>query len=279
SNSVAFGINTASSGIQSSAFGNRSVSSGNNTFSVGNSGEARGHKSAAFGERNLASGERSIVFGNLNKATGENSSAFGEWTETTLKNSAVFGTYNIIDSNFLFTIGNGSSNSSRGNALTIRSNGWMGIGATTPTGSEKLKVNGSIVTAGGTYPDYVFEDYFNDFSELNPDYKFKTLAETKAFIEKNRHLPGILPVTALSRTADGKYEFNLSELSVQSLEKIEELFLYVIEQDEKTGSLKEELNGLHATHEELTASNHTLEALIADMQLRLKVVEEKINKE
>src|SRR5690606_16662282 len=119
SNSVAFGINTASSGIQSSAFGNRSVSSGNNTCSVGNSGEARGHKSAAFGERNLASGERSIVFGNLNKATGENSSAFGEWTETTLKNSAVFGTYNIIDSNFLFTIGNGSSNSSRGNALTI----------------------------------------------------------------------------------------------------------------------------------------------------------------
>src|SRR5690606_5662412 len=192
---------------------------------------------------NKANGIRSASFGTFNIAGGGNSVTFGERVTTTRDNSAAFGTFNSDNADFLFMVGNGANASSKKNALTIRSNGWMGIGATTPTGSEKLKVNGSIVTAGGTYPDYVFEDYFNDFSELNPEYKFKTLAETKAFIEKNRHLPGILPVTALSRTADGKYEFNLSELSVQSLEKIEELFLYVIEQDEKTASLKEELNG------------------------------------
>jgi len=109
-------------------------------------------------------------------------------------------------------------------------------------GTERLKVNGSIVTAGATYPDYVFQDYFDGSSKLNSDYKFTTIYEAEKFIKENNHLPGVTPIGALEKTENG-YAINLTDLSVQLLEKIEELYLYTIEQqkqiDELTNLVKE----------------------------------------
>ncbi|WP_430615338.1 hypothetical protein [Flavobacterium sp. JP2137] len=117
------------------------------------------------------------------------------------------------------------------NTDNIYTNGWVGIGYNTASDvpNEKLRVNGSISTVNSSYADYVFEDYYNGFSEIKLDYQFKNLDAVEAFIKTNRHLPGITPIHELAKTAEG-YAFNLSELSIQLLEKTEELYLHLIEQ-------------------------------------------------
>ena len=118
------------------------------------------------------------------------------------------------------------------------------------TGTQKLKVNGSIVTAGATYPDYVFEDYYNKSSVIKPAYKFSSLYDTEKFIKENKHLPGVTSIKELEKTTEG-YSFNISDLSVQSLEKIEELYLHTIEQQKQIDEQKSQITLLLSITEKL----------------------------
>jgi len=88
-----------------------------------------------------------------------------------------------------------------------------------------------------TYPDYVFESYFQGYSNLNSDYSFKTLAEVESFILENGHLPN---VKSYQEVKDEGMTINVGEMTVTNLEKIEELFLYEIETNKKMESLSEE---------------------------------------
>ena len=158
------------------------------------------------------------------------------------------GTTNVLDLRPLikepwFSVTNSIGATS--NMEDVYTMGWVGIGHAAPSGSlnEKLRVNGAITTTNGYYADYVFEDYFDGASDLKADYKFKSLEETKAFINKNRHLPGITPITKLEKTKEG-YSFNISELSIQSLEKIEELYLHIIEQQGQLDAKDQEIKAL-----------------------------------
>jgi len=90
-------------------------------------------------------------------------------------------------------------------------------------------------TDTSTYPDYVFESYFNDTSEINPEYQFKSLYQVASFIEKNGHLPGVKSYEEVK--ADGM-SINLAETTITNLEKIEELYLYVIELKKENDALK-----------------------------------------
>ncbi|GAA3976684.1 hypothetical protein GCM10022246_31230 [Pedobacter ginsengiterrae] len=111
------------------------------------------------------------------------------------------------------------------------------------TGSQKLKVNGSIVTTSNTYPDYVFEKYFTGNSSINPKYDFKKLEEVKSFIQKNHHLPGIISIKDLQKS-EGGYAIDLTKLSIQQLEKIEELYLHVIELESLTKKQQNQIQKL-----------------------------------
>jgi hypothetical protein len=116
---------------------------------------------------------------------------------------------------------------------------WLGIGTNAgPTSNnERLFVNGGIRTTSNIYADYVFEEYLEGSSTLNSDYKFKSLKEVESFIKVNKHLPGVTGIKDLQKTELG-YSYNLTELSIQSLEKIEELYLHVIEQQKIIEDLK-----------------------------------------
>ena len=92
----------------------------------------------------------------------------------------------------------------------------------------------SFHTKKNRYPDYVFDHYYDGKSSLNDTYKFPSLEEVEKFTEKYHHLPG---VTSDSDIKDG---IDLSELSVQNLEKVEELYLHVIEMNKKLKELKKE---------------------------------------
>ena len=143
-------------------------------------------------------------------------------------------------------IGNGTSESSRSanvllfgdnthvqigewqadNMLSFQANtynfttGNVGIGTTSP--SYKLDVNGTIraneIIVNTTGADFVFAE----------DYQLRPLSEVKAFIKENKHLPEIKSAQEMQENGVG-----VNELQTQLLQKIEELTLYILQQEEK----------------------------------------------
>ncbi|WP_264550748.1 beta strand repeat-containing protein [Flavobacterium sp. N2038] len=157
------------------------------------------------------------------------------------------------------------------NTDDVYTQGWVGIGFDTPSAApnEKLRVNGAITTVNSYYADYVFEDYFKGFSDIKSDYKFKQLAEVDAYIKKNKHLPGITPISELVKTKEG-YSFNMSELSIQLLEKTEELYLHVIEQEKELEVKNNEI-------QQLKAESAAIKAASAAMNVRLEKLEKLVS--
>jgi hypothetical protein len=107
--------------------------------------------------------------------------------------------------------------------MRITNTGSVGIG-TLNTFGYKLAVNGDAiftkvkVKSYGSWPDYVF----------NPDYSLPSLDEIEKFITANRHLPEI--PSAKEIAANG---LDLGDNQALLLKKIEELTLYIIDQNKK----------------------------------------------
>src|SRR5690606_15876909 len=137
------------------------------------------------------------------------------------------------------------------------------------TSTVKLHVDGNISTTGklyttnSMYADYVFEKYFNGHSDLNTKYKFASLKSVKNFIRENHHLPGVTPVADLSKSANG-YTFDLTTLSIQQLEKIEELFIHTIEQQELLDKQQEQIKKQEEELKELKERLAKIERLLSD---------------
>lgn len=112
------------------------------------------------------------------------------------------------------------------------SNGNVGIGTSNPT--NKLDVNGTVrakeVKIETGWADFVF----------NEDYNLRTLSEVNDFIKENKHLPEIPSITEVKENEG----VNVGEMQVKLLQKIEELTLYLIRQNEKIQILESELSEL-----------------------------------
>jgi hypothetical protein len=118
--------------------------------------------------------------------------------------------------------------------------GFVGVGTAVP--DSKFTVNGKIhateVLVTATVPaDYVFEKYFEGKSALKADYTMPTLEEIEAYTKANKHLPSI--PSAKEMQTNG---VELGDMTNKLLQKIEELTLYVIEQNKRIKSLEETLN-------------------------------------
>ncbi len=110
---------------------------------------------------------------------------------------------------------------------------------------HKIRAYGSVratkfVSDAKSYPDYVFDHYYDGISEINKEYKFPTLEEVEDFTKKNHHLPGVSSYDEIINGID------VSRLSVQNLEKIEEMYLHIIALNKEVKKItkeKEELYG------------------------------------
>ncbi len=107
-------------------------------------------------------------------------------------------------------------------------NGNLGIGVNDTKG-YKLAVNGKIRTKeikveASDWPDYVF----------NAAHEMPSLRELETFIRENHHLPDI---PSASETAEDGID--LGKMNTRLLKKIEELTLYIIEQEKRIQKLED----------------------------------------
>lgn len=114
--------------------------------------------------------------------------------------------------------------------LTLLDN-RVGIGTQNPQYS--LDVNGTIrakeILVETTGADFVFAE----------DYQLRPLSDVKTFIQENKHLPEIK--SAKEMQEDG---VSVSELQTKLLQKIEELTLYLIQQEQTIQDLRQEVEQL-----------------------------------
>jgi hypothetical protein len=114
-------------------------------------------------------------------------------------------------------------------ALSINDDLNVGIGTTIP--DSKLTVKGKIhaeeVKVDLAVPaDYVFEKYYLGESSLKSDYTLLTLSEVEKFTAANHHLPNVPSAKEIKKNG-----LLLGEMSNVLLQKIEEMTLYMIEQN------------------------------------------------
>jgi len=114
-----------------------------------------------------------------------------------------------------------------GNATVM---GNVGIGYNDP--QNKLDVKGTIratevkVVSVGQFADFVFDK----------DYRLPKLAEVHNYIQENGHLPDIPSATEVKENG-----MSLVDMQVKLLQKIEELTLYMIDQQKEIEALKRQL--------------------------------------
>jgi hypothetical protein len=108
-----------------------------------------------------------------------------------------------------------------------------------------LTLAGTITVPGGTLPDYVFED----------DYPLMSMDALAAFIAEHKHLPNVPSAEDVHRAG----ALDLVDFQRRLLEKIEELTLYTIEQQQTIDALLP-----------LRAKQTELEARLAEMEVLLQ---------
>jgi hypothetical protein len=120
-------------------------------------------------------------------------------------------------------------------AMTIYPGGSVGIGPYDATGkfpnpAFPLAVNGRIISQEvqvallSQWPDYVFA----------PEHKLMPLKELSVYLSNNKHLPDMPSAKEILNNGG----FELGNMEVKHLEKIEELYLYIIDLDQRIKALE-----------------------------------------
>lgn len=129
------------------------------------------------------------------------------------------------------------------------SSGKLGIGTNSP--DAKLTVKGDIHAQevlvdlnGAIAPDYVFEE----------DYSLRSLEDVESYISNYKHLPEIPSATEMEENG-----FELKEMNLKLLQKVEELTLYLIDLNQKVEDQNIQL-------QQLTLKNSNLRSTLSQLQ-------------
>lgn len=136
----------------------------------------------------------------------------------------------------LFNVNGDFNNGVRFDGTKVHVVGKLGIGTANP--DEKLTVKGKIhaeeIKVDLLVPaDYVFQKYFTGSSTLKPDYEMPSLNEIESFVKENHHLPNIPSASEIQENG-----LQLGEMNNLLLQKVEELTLYILEQNKRIEALE-----------------------------------------
>ncbi len=126
-------------------------------------------------------------------------------------------------------------NSSGGDILSLRGDRRVSINTTNPAAGYALSVNGRIICTElrvqlpAAWPDYVFADSYN----LLP------LPQLAQYIADNKHLPGIPSAAQVEKEG-----IAVGDMQKRMMEKIEELSLYILQQQQQLDAQQQKLNEL-----------------------------------
>lgn len=121
----------------------------------------------------------------------------------------------MVGNNTALEIKNGN-----GHAIVIKANNGDKILQLEDNGllrSRKIKVGAD------TWADYVFKQ----------GYKLKSLSETELYIKEHGHLPGVPSEKEINKNG-----LDIAEMQKIQMEKIEELYLHLIEMEKKVEDLE-----------------------------------------
>ncbi|CAD7815143.1 hypothetical protein CHRY9390_02923 [Chryseobacterium aquaeductus] len=110
----------------------------------------------------------------------------------------------------------------------------------------KIKAKDEVLVSNAGWADYVFKE----------DYKLKSLPEVETFIKENGHLPNIPSAKEIETNG-----LPLAKISTLQQEKIEELTLYVIEQNKKIEAQNKKIEELSTMKQEMEALKTMVEQL------------------
>ncbi len=175
------------------------------------------------GKQIIGSGPQTSIFGNSSLQIQENANV-----ETSLRlwqNGVANTVLGSKPNDTKFYITNdyyGSGLGVANHSITLDINGNVGIGTNSP--QNMLDVKGTIraievkVESVDKFADFVFEK----------TYRLPKLSEVNSFIQTNGHLPNIPSATEVKENG-----MSLVDMQVKLLQKVEELTLYVIEQQKR----------------------------------------------
>jgi hypothetical protein len=219
----------------------RPASSSNNTYfdggggvGVGHQGQWPGYRFMVMGKSNFH-GDVGVNIGNVQpkgaldvNGTIFSTKGWGDWMQLHTNNGNGFWRIHNPQTQDYLVFGH-EVGGNQTYALYLHDNGNVSIGSNAGTDPNyKLSVDGAmrareIEVNLSTWADYVFEESY----ELMP------LTEVEAFIDENQHLPNIPAANDMVETG-----LNVGDMQVKMMEKIEELTLYIIEQDKKINALE-----------------------------------------
>lgn len=126
-----------------------------------------------------------------------------------------------------------SASSIASNQLVLRENGDVEMG--TPGISSKLTVNGKVTATKVKVTQNVWADFV-----FEPTYALPSLYELELYIKEHKHLPEIPSAKEVKEQG-----LDLGENQAKLLQKIEELTLYIIEQQKQLEAQKKFIMEIH----------------------------------
>lgn len=124
--------------------------------------------------------------------------------------------------------------------MVFKPNGNIGIGTTDP-GSYKLAVAGTLAARRVKVTQEAWADFV-----FQPDYKLPSLSEVEKYIKKEQHLPEIPSAAEVQKEG-----LDLGEMNKKLLQKVEELTLYLIDQQKQLKGQQEQITLLQKQNEVL----------------------------
>lgn len=251
----AFGIRATASGTAGIRFGVYAIASGNNTTNYGLYGEASGSGSKNWGGYILGrlNASRHLVVGNTDAAytetyTGDHSIELlngrillkGFMKSNGIQSGIEF--YDSLGANAVCFLGNKTSTTmgfygytgAGWNLLNMNpATGQVSLGIDKFATGYKLSVGGKViceelrVQPNTAWPDYVFDN----------DYALMPLQEVEAHIAQYNHLPGIPNQNEIKTQG-----IAVGDMQIKQMEKIEELTLYIIQQQKRIEALEAKFN-------------------------------------